>query len=172
MAGLRVNSHAPPAVAAIASAANPATNRPRERGVGSRGVTGAGSGWRFVRRWNVPLNRRAKTIATPGHGREKPRVRCAVAKRVSKLVDGDVQTVIEVDERVRGPDAFRSSSRVTTCPARSRRTRSTRQGCSWTLIRPAVCEVRRRRGRLRSLRTGKSRRLLACPWTAGQSNTS
>jgi hypothetical protein len=50
------------------------------------------------------LHRNQKSIPAPGNGLNKTRIRGRIAKRLSKLVDDGVQTVIKIDEGVRGPE--------------------------------------------------------------------
>ena len=50
------------------------------------------------------LHRNQESIPAPGNGLNKTRVRGRISKRLSKLVDDGVQTVIKIDEGVRGPE--------------------------------------------------------------------
>src|SRR5262249_51095843 len=53
-----------------------------------------------------PDDRRDESIAAPRHRLNEARVLGWIAQRVAQFLDGAVQTSVEVDERVRGPEAL------------------------------------------------------------------
>ena len=52
-----------------------------------------------------PADRHQKAVTPPRHGLNKTRILGAVSQRVAKPADGGVETVIEIDKGVGGPQA-------------------------------------------------------------------
>ena len=60
-----------------------------------------------------------EAVAAPGDGFDKSRALRRIAQRLADLVDRLVETMIEIDEGIRGPESAPDSSRVTKSPGRS-----------------------------------------------------
>jgi hypothetical protein len=54
--------------------------------------------------WCTVLNGKDKSIAELGKGLDKARFSCRVIQNTAEFLDGGVQTVLEVDEGIRGPE--------------------------------------------------------------------